>query len=45
MTLNVVSLDSFKCRSTLTAAGKTYEYFSLPLAEKNGLSGVSSLPY
>ena len=45
MNLNVVSLDSFKCRTTLTAAGKTYEYFSLPLAEKNGLSGISKLPY
>ena len=45
MSLNVVSLDSFKCRSTLTAAGKTYEYFSLPLAEANGLAGISKLPY
>jgi aconitate hydratase len=36
--------DSFKCRKTLTVAGKTYEYFSLPEAEKNGLTGISRLP-
>jgi aconitate hydratase len=41
----VQSLDSFKCRKTLTAAGKTYVYFSLPDAEKNGLKGVSRLPF
>ena len=29
--------DSFKCRKTLTVGAKTYEYFSLPDAEKNGL--------
>ncbi|MDX2308034.1 MAG: aconitate hydratase AcnA [Hyphomicrobium sp.] len=39
------SLDSYKCRKTLTAAGRTYTYFSLPDAEKNGLEGVSKLPY
>nr|WP_225873960.1 aconitate hydratase AcnA [Terrihabitans soli] len=38
------SLDSFKCRRTLTAAGKTYVYYSLIEAEKNGLSGISKLP-
>ena len=36
--------DSFKCRKTLTVGGKTYEYFSLPDAEKNGLAGISRLP-
>jgi aconitate hydratase len=36
--------DSFKCRKTLNVGGKTYEYFSLPDAEKNGLSGISRLP-
>jgi aconitate hydratase len=36
--------DSFKCRKTLTAGGRSYEYFSLPDAEKNGLSGISKLP-
>ncbi len=45
MSLTPTSLDSFKCKSTLTVAGKTYEYFSLPLAEKNGLAGISKLPY
>ena len=38
-------LDSFKCRKTLEAAGKTYVYYSIPEAEKNGLAGVSALPY
>ncbi|MFK7901366.1 MAG: aconitate hydratase AcnA [Nitratireductor sp.] len=39
------SLDSFKCRSTLTAAGKEYVYYSLAKAEENGLAGISKLPY
>jgi aconitate hydratase len=39
------SLDSFKCRRTLEVAGKTYVYFSLPEAEKNGLAGISKLPF
>ncbi len=38
-------IDSFKCRRTLTAAGKTYVYYDLLEAEKNGLQGVSRLPY
>ncbi|WP_072371717.1 aconitate hydratase AcnA [Hyphomicrobium sp. NDB2Meth4] len=41
----MVSLDSFKCRKTLSAGGKTYTYYSLPEAEKNGLEGISQLPY
>ncbi len=36
--------DSFKCRKTLTVGAKTYEYFSLPDAERNGLAGIASLP-
>lgn len=36
--------DSFKCRKTLTVGAKTYEYFSLPDAEKNGLAGIANLP-
>jgi aconitate hydratase len=40
-----MSLDSFKCRKQLTVNGKTYSYFSLPDAEKNGLTGISKLPY
>jgi aconitate hydratase len=39
------SLDSFKCQKTLKVGGKTYVYFSLPAAEKNGLIGISKLPY
>ena len=39
------SLDTFKSRRTLTAGGKTYAYYSLTAAEKNGLKGISKLPY
>ena len=39
------SLDSFKARKTLKVGDKTYTYFSIPEAEKNGLEGVSKLPY
>ncbi|KKB10829.1 aconitate hydratase [Devosia geojensis] len=39
------SLDSFKSKSTLTVAGKTYTYYSIAEAEKNGLDGVSRLPH
>jgi aconitate hydratase len=39
------SLDSFKCQKTLKVGSKTYVYFSLPAAEKNGLKGISKLPY
>ncbi|MEZ5871391.1 MAG: aconitate hydratase AcnA [Nitratireductor sp.] len=39
------SLDSFKSRKTLVANGKEYVYYSLVEAEKNGLAGVSSLPF
>jgi aconitate hydratase len=41
----VPSLDSFRSHQTLTAGGKTYTYFSLPAAEKNGLAGISALPF
>ncbi|HWK39068.1 MAG TPA: aconitate hydratase AcnA, partial [Hyphomicrobium sp.] len=40
-----MSQDSFKSRKTLSAGGKTYTYFSLPDAEKNGLAGISRLPF
>lgn len=40
-----VSLDSFKCRKTLSVDGKSYVYYSLPEAEKNGLRGISKLPF
>ena len=41
----MASLDSFKSRKKLTVGNKTYHYFSLKAAEKNGLAGVSALPY
>jgi aconitate hydratase len=40
-----VALDSFHCRKTLTVGSNSYTYFSLPDAEKNGLEGVSALPF
>ena len=40
-----MSLDSFKTRKTLKVGSKTYTYFSLKAAEKNGLKGISALPY
>jgi aconitate hydratase len=39
------SLDSFRCCKTLKAGGKTYAYYSLPTAERNGLKGTSRLPF
>ncbi len=39
------SLDSFNARQTLQVGDKTYTYFSIPEAEKNGLKGVSKLPF
>ncbi|MCC2109027.1 MAG: hypothetical protein KDJ40_16230, partial [Hyphomicrobiales bacterium] len=41
----MASYDSFKSRKKLTVGSKTYHYFSLKEAEKNGLKGVSTLPY
>ncbi len=41
----MASLDSFKCRKSLTVGAKTYEIYSLKTAEKNGLAGVSQLPF
>jgi aconitate hydratase len=40
----MTSLDSFKCRKSLKVGSKTYSYFSLKAAEKNGLKGISKLP-
>ncbi|NGP16688.1 aconitate hydratase AcnA [Devosia aurantiaca] len=40
----MTSVDSFKSKSTLTVGGKTYTYYSIAEAEKNGLTGVSRLP-
>jgi len=41
----MASLDSFRCRKTLTVGSKTYEIYSLKTAEKNGLAGLSQLPF
>jgi aconitate hydratase len=36
--------DSFKSRKTLKVGNKSYVYYSLKAAEKNGLKGISQLP-
>ena len=41
----MTSLDSFRCCKTLQVGSKTYAYFSLPIAERNGLKGISRLPF
>ena len=38
-------IDSFKCRKTLSVGDKEYVYYSLTEAEKNGLEGISKLPF
>ncbi len=40
-----ISLDSFKCRTTIEVGPDTYCYYSLKEAEKNGLKNISKLPY
>jgi aconitate hydratase len=40
----MISLDSFKCLKKLKVGTKTYHYYSLAHAEKNGLPGISKLP-
>ncbi|WP_240231212.1 aconitate hydratase AcnA [Devosia lacusdianchii] len=40
----MTSVNSFKSKSKLTVGGKTYTYYSIAEAEKNGLKGVSALP-
>jgi aconitate hydratase len=40
-----MSLDSFKSAKTLKVGSKSYRFFSLKAAEKNGLKGISKLPY
>jgi aconitate hydratase A / 2-methylisocitrate dehydratase len=44
-TVDMTSLDSFRCCKTLQVSSKTYAYFSLPTAERNGLKGISRLPF
>jgi len=44
-TADMTSLDSFRCCKTLEVGSKSYAYFSLPTAERNGLKGISRLPF
>ena len=37
--------NSFKAKKTLTVGNRKFVYFSLTAAEKNGLAGISRLPY
>ena len=41
----MASLDSFNCARNLKVGDKTYLIYSLAEAEKNGLDGISALPY
>ncbi|WP_298965004.1 aconitate hydratase AcnA [uncultured Methylobacterium sp.] len=41
----MASIDSFKSRQTLQAGGKSYTYFSIPEAMKNGLADAATLPF
>src|SRR5256714_1471482 len=41
----MTSLDSFKCRKILKVGNKSYVHYSLVAAEKNGLRGISRLPF
>jgi aconitate hydratase len=44
-TIDMTSLDSFRCCKSLQVGSKAYAYFSLPTAERNGLKGISRLPF
>ncbi|WP_019223188.1 aconitate hydratase AcnA [Bartonella rattaustraliani] len=41
----MTQIDSFNCRRILNVGGKEYIYYSLVEAEKNGLEGISRLPF
>jgi aconitate hydratase len=41
----MTSLDSFRCCKSFKVGGKTYAYYSLPTAERNGLKSISRLPF
>src|SRR5438105_561061 len=41
----MTSLDSFRCCKPLKVGSKTYAFYSLVAAEKNGLKGISRLPF
>ncbi|MEJ0011158.1 MAG: aconitate hydratase AcnA [Bauldia sp.] len=40
-----MTADTFKSRHTLHVGGAEYDYYSLTEAEKNGLTGISRLPF
>jgi aconitate hydratase len=42
---DMTSLDSFRCCKPLKVGNKTYAFYSLAAAEKNGLKGISRLPF
>jgi hypothetical protein len=42
---NMTSLDSFRCCKPLKVGSRTYAFYSLTVAEKNGLKGISRLPF
>ena len=44
-TVVMTSLDSFRCCKPLKVGSKTYAFYSLAAAEKNGLKGISRLPF
>src|ERR687888_254654 len=41
----MTSLDSFRCCKPLKVGSKTYAFYSIAAAEKNGLKGISRLPF
>jgi aconitate hydratase len=41
----MTSLDSFRCCRPLKVGSRTYAFYSLSMAEKNGLKGISRLPF
>jgi aconitate hydratase len=41
----MISQNSFDTRTSLTAAGRRFSYFSLPALEKAGFPGLARLPY
>jgi aconitate hydratase len=41
----MASVDSFTCATELKVGDKSYRVYSLAAAEKNGLEGISALPY
>ncbi len=43
--MSMQSLDSFKCLKSVKVGNKSYQYFSLKAAERNGLDGISQLPF